>query len=152
MPVSSRVVDLKLWSQPRQFKRPRDGKTVAHECRTATGLSDDVVLGLNFIPDAIDIQNLDAELSAGEVNMNEFRQFCLQEHLSPDPQDKASAACFRAFRFGQPLAWLHFPAGPEGLPMAKQVLAWAQRGGYAITRGQSETSLAEGEIVSLWSH
>lgn len=145
-----RIVDLELWSLPLEAQMPFDGKLIAEECRTSTGLPDDVVLGLNFIPDATDITNLEISISSGEVTTQAFQEFCAKNNLLHDRNDSLSAGRFLAYAFGQPLAWLHFPACAEGLVMARQIFAWASSRRFLVVAAQGEASLSMDQLERYW--
>jgi len=145
-----RVIELELWSKPGSALLPQTGKSVAIACRRETGLSEQVVLGLNFVPDAADMRNLQLSLTEGEFCQAEFEQFCATRGLSADTNDNISAAEFLAHAVGQPLAWLHLPESREGLHMAHLVLGWAEKSGYLLRVGQSEPPLRTEELSCLW--
>lgn len=145
-----RIVDLELWSLPLDAQMPFDGKRIAEECRTSTGLPDDVVLGLNFIPDATDITNLEISISQGEVTTQAFQEFCAKHNLLHDRYDPLSAGRFLATAFGQPLAWLHFPAGAEGLEMARQLFTWASSRRFIVVAGRGEAPLSMDQLGQYW--
>jgi len=130
---------------------PLDGKRVAQDCRSATGLAPEVVLGLNFVPDETDVQNLEFMFSGQELTREEFLEFCASRGLVPDPANLVSAARFVAFACGQPLAWLHFPAEAIGLLMARSVWAWVAGLGYVICTGQGGTPLSQTEMENMWA-
>jgi hypothetical protein len=147
----NRIVDLELWSVPLEAQIPFDGKLIAEECRVSTGLPDDVVLGLNFIPDATDITTLDISISRGEVTTQDFQKFCAEHNLAQDRNDPLSSGRFLAYAFGQPLAWLHFPAGAEGLEMARQMFAWASSRRFIVVAAQGEAPLSMGQLEQYWN-
>ena len=70
-----RVIELELWSLPGASGSPLDGKAVAESCRAETGLSPEVVLGLNFVPDTTDVTNLRSLLDSAPESLKRFRQF-----------------------------------------------------------------------------
>jgi hypothetical protein len=146
------VIDLELWSRPKTATTPADGKRIAESCRAITRLPDDVVLGLSFVPDATDVINVCRLILDGDATVEEFNSFCVESGLSPDQQNVQSAACFFAYACGQPLAWLHFPATPDGREMAKSLVAWAKQEALVVTWGQGEPPLSEEEILQLWNH
>ena len=146
----NRVVELELWSKPRISVFPMDGKLVASACRDGTGLSEQVVLGLSFVPDETDTKNLQLALAEGELAQTEFEQFCARLGLHADTRDEISAGRFLTYAVGQPLAWLHLPENAEGLSMAASILAWAESKGYIVTLGKSEPPLGVDELPRLW--
>ncbi|MDZ7920213.1 hypothetical protein [Rhodoferax sp.] len=143
-------MDLELWSAPLDAQVPFDGKLVAEECRALTGLPGDVVLGLNFIPDITDLANLEISVASGEVTTQAFQEFCAKHNLTINRSDPFSAARFIAYAFGQPLAWLHFPAGAEGLEMARQVFAWASSRGFIVIALQGDKPLSMDQLEQYW--
>lgn len=145
-----RIVDLELWSLPLEAQMLFDGKLIAEECRTSTGLPDDVVLGLNFVPDATYITNLDISISRGEVTTQAFQEFCAKHNLLHDRNDPLSAGRYLAYAFGQPLAWLHFPAGGEGLEMARQMFIWASSRRLILVAAQGEAPLSMDQLGQYW--
>lgn len=145
-----RIVDLELWSLPLEAQMPLDGKLIAEECRASTGLPDDVVLGLDFMPDSTDVSNLEISISRGEVTSQAFQEFCAMHKLKHDRHDPRSACWFLACALGQPLAWLHFPAGIEGLGMAHQVFAWASNRKFILVPAQSEAPLSMDQLRRYW--
>jgi hypothetical protein len=145
-----RIVELELWSRPRTSIAPQDGKAVAEACRNDTGLSQEVVLGLNFVPDKSDVENLQLALAAGEVTLHEFKRYCAKQQLEPAINSTSSAAAFLAYANGQPLAWCHFPAGPEGYPMARLTLQWAGSMNLLLVIAHGEQSLREAHLAELW--
>ncbi|WP_087496116.1 hypothetical protein [Curvibacter sp. AEP1-3] len=146
-----RIVDLELWSRPLEAQMPFDGKLIAEECRASTSLPDDVVLGLSFLPDSTDISNLETSISRGEVTTQAFQEFCTEHNLRHDQNDPLSACRFLADAFGQPLAWLHFPADIEGLEMAQLMFAWASNRGFLLIDAQRESPLSMDQIRRYWS-
>jgi hypothetical protein len=145
------VVELELWSQPRSAGTPYDGKAIAERCRSETGLGSTVVLGLNFVPDAIDVENLRASLSAGELTREDFLEFCAGRRLEPDVRNERSASEFLAFANGQALAWLHLPAEETGLEMARTLVAWASRNTMQLRDGASTYEpLSKCHVFALW--
>ncbi|MBK1616693.1 hypothetical protein CKO44_24955 [Rubrivivax gelatinosus] len=114
-------------------------------------MPEDVVLGLNFVPDETDGQVLAAKFAKGDSSARQFEEFCLNQELPVDSGHAKSAAHFLAFTEGQPLTWLHFPASQEGQGMAASVYEWATTAGHIIRRGQGERALTETEIRALWS-
>jgi hypothetical protein len=146
----NRVVELELWSKPRISVFAEDGKLVASACRDGTGLSEQFVLGLSFVPDEMDTKNLQFALAEGELTQTEFEQFCARLGLRADANDETSAAQFLTYAIGQPLAWLHLPESAEGLSMANSILAWAEPKGYIVKLGQSEPALSADELSRLW--
>jgi hypothetical protein len=144
------VVDLELWSLPQRAAVPLDGKAIAEQCRLATSLPEEVVLGLSFVSDEADVAALAAALVEGE-SRERFEAFCRQQELPDDPSHPASAAHFLAFTEGQPLAWLHFPASLAGQSMALQALRWAASQGYVVRSGQGGPALSEAEVGALWA-
>lgn len=87
-----------------------NGKVVAAECRDATGLGADVVLGLNRVPDATKVKNVRSGLASAAFSEEEdFLSFCGAHGLTAHPGNAESAARFLAFTWRQALAWLHFP-------------------------------------------
>jgi hypothetical protein len=145
-----RIVDLEIWSYPRQATAPHDGKAVAEACRIATSTPHEVVLGLNFVPGEVDISLLASKLAAGETSEPEFKQFCQLQGLPSDVGNQKSAAHFIAFVEGQRLAWLHFPESSRGKDMALLVQRWATRVGHVIRACQGEGTLSEAEVLALW--
>lgn len=147
-----RVVDLELWSSPHSARVPFDGKAVADACRRATGLSPEIVLGLNFVPGPTDVTNTTAMLQSGEASQAEFQEFCVGQNLEPNPSSELSAARFLAFSLGQPIAWLHFPVAPEGRQAAQLVFQWSERERFIVVRGQGEQALSAVELSRFWPH
>jgi hypothetical protein len=127
-----------------------DGKQVAADCRASTGLSAEVVLGLNFAPASVDVVALERSLSRREFTAQEFKQFCLSSQLAPDPNDVQSAARCLVYVHGQSLAWLHLPAEREGLAMAMLVRDWVSNHDHVITDGLTERHLDHRELAGLW--
>lgn len=131
------IVELELWSLPRSVQTPFDGKDVADRCRTETGLAATVVLGLNFIPDVLDVQNLRTALKSGEHAIEDFTAFCTERGLDPEPGNERSASEFLAFAEGQAIAWLHLPAEEAGLNMARTLVAWAAHNDMQLRDGEA---------------
>jgi len=145
------VVELELWSLPRSARTPFDGKTVAERCRLETGMSPRVVLGLNFVPGAEDVQSLDGALATGEFRQEDFMAFCTERGLEPDPRHEQSAAEFLAFTQGQALAWVHLPAEEAGLTMARTLIAWAHQNEMQLRDGASTYEpLSEDQVYAYW--
>jgi hypothetical protein len=84
-----------------------------------------VVLGLNFVPDPTDVENLLASLSSGEICLEDFVAFCAERSLESNPRNERSAAEFLAFAEGQALAWLRVPAGEAGISIVRTLVGWA---------------------------
>ena len=147
-----RIVELELWSSPRQNTVPYDGKSVAEACSVATAVPREVVLGLNFVPSEVDVLLLARKVEAAETSKSEFEQFCRQRALLSEVGNQESAALFLAFSEGQPLAWLHFPVSGIGKDMALLVHRWAASSGYVIRLGQGEHELSEAGVLALWAN
>ncbi|WP_133001232.1 hypothetical protein [Luteimonas arsenica] len=148
----NRIVDLELWSLPRTAASPLDGKYVAEECRVASGLPDDIVLGLNYVPSDTYVRNLASAFEDSASLAVQFSSFCQDRGLPTEKECPKSAAHFLAFWEGQPLAWLHFPSAPEGREMAIRVHEWAEKCGYAIRAGQGAPELSKIEIQAFWQY
>jgi len=145
------VVELELWSLPGSPRTPFDGKTVAERCQLETSMSPRVVLGLNFIPGAEDVQSLGASLATGELRQEDFMEFCTERGLEPDPHKEQSAAEFLAFSQGQALAWLHLPAEADGLTMARTLVTWARQNEMQLRDGASTYEpLSEDQVYAYW--
>lgn len=144
------VLELELWSPPSAGKPPSSGHALAARCCAELGLPETVVLGLSFVPEAIDVENLKAALLEGELDEEEFQSFCAQESLLNDPTHAESAARFLALSFGQPLAWLHFPHTPSGAAMCRRVVQWARTESLAVVEPSELYCLANEAAVSLW--
>lgn len=145
------IVELELWSLPRVARTPFDGKDAAERCRSETGLASTVVLGLSFVPDSVDVQNLRNALQQGEVRQEEFRAFCLERGLESEAGNERSAAEFLAYVEGQALAWLHLPAEEGGLSMARTMVAWAASNSMQLRDGASTyEALSEKQVYALW--
>jgi hypothetical protein len=149
--VCASVVELELWSRPGASAAPFDGKVVAARCRSATGLSEEIVLGLNFVPDIADVDALRAAVASGELRREDFALFCEERGLDFSLDDAQSAAAFLAYAKGQPLAWLHVPAEPAGLRMASALAGWALRNGMELKDGaRTYEPLTESQFGGLW--
>jgi hypothetical protein len=145
-----RVVELELWSAPLVGEVPFEGKIIAATCRQSTGLPEDVVLGLSFVPDQTDVENLRLSLERAEVSLVDFQQYCARNGLPPDANNISSAAQYLSYVGGQPLAWLHFPASQEGRGMAKVAIEWANENGYLVKLPLQASPIGEGEANCLW--
>ncbi len=149
--MAPHIVELELWSLPRAALTPFDGKEVASRCRTETGLASNVVLGLNFVPDGVDVQNLRTALHDGALRHEEFLAFCAKGGLEPEPENERSAAGFLAYSEGQALAWLHLPAEEAGLNMARTMVAWAASNNMQLREAaRNYKPLSEREVYALW--
>lgn len=145
-----RVFELELWTRP-GLRSPLDGKAVAQDCRDATGLSELVVVGLNLLADETDPINLLKLLDADPSHHAAFHAFCSTEGLAPDVNDQASACRYLGYVNGQPLAWLHFPAGEPGPAMARGALGWALSKDFVLVEpGTSVQLLDEEALSSVW--
>ena len=147
-----RIVELELWSAPGSLTTPVDGKQVAEQCMRATSLPADVVLGLSFIPGDTDVEILKMLIAEGVTTKDHFEVYCQGAHLSAMPLSSESAARFIASVEGSSLAWLHFPASPDGREMALQVHRWASNAGYIVRKCQGEPALSELQVAALWQH
>ena len=145
------IVELELWLPPLSDRVPLEGKELAARCQRETGLSADVVLGLNFVPDQQDVEQLGRAVELGEVKAEDFHYFCITRGLPPDQEDTRSAAEFLVFIRGQSLAWLHLPAEPVGLEMAKTITRWAHENDIQIHDGDSTYELlSEEQVYGRW--
>jgi hypothetical protein len=145
------IVELELWLPPQSEGALLEGKEVAARCRQDAGLPSVVVLGLNFVPDEQDVEQLKRALDTEEVKPEEFQSFCEGRGLRSTPEDIRTAAEFLVFLQGQSLAWLHFPAEPSGLVMAKTLTRWAHENNMQVRDGASTYELlSEEQIYGLW--
>lgn len=150
-PAYPPIVELELWLPPLSERAPLEGKEVATRCRQETGLPSDVVLGLNFVPDEQDVEQLKHAVDMEEVGPDDFQNFCERRGLQPTPEDKRSAAEFLAFVHGQALVWLHLPAESSGLAMAKTLTRWALKNDLQVRDGASTYELlSEEQVYALW--
>jgi hypothetical protein len=146
-----RIVELELCSKPRDPRTPFDGKEIAINCRSDTGLSDQIVLGLSLVADVIDVQNLKSAFACGELSEEEFTFYSNARGLKSDKENQHSACQYLAFAEGQSLAWLHIPAEQTGLGIAKKLVLWAAQNGMEIRKGSSPFQLlSEEEIYEQW--
>lgn len=141
---------MELRSKPLSPAGVLEGKAVAERCRLSTGLSEDIVLGLSFVPDHTDVENLDLGLQSGEFSLSEFTGFCRLHELKPLPSDDLSAARFLAHVWGQPLAWLHLPDDGAGYAMAVKIFRWAESSGFLVTIGQGSSPISESSLAAFW--
>lgn len=145
------IVELELWLPPLSDSAPLEGKELAARCQRETGLPSDVVLGLNFVPDEQDVEQLKRAVEANEVKPEDFQSFCERRGLQPTPEDTRSAAEFLAFTRGQSLAWLHLPAEPSGLAMARTIVRWAHENNMRVHDGASTYELlSEEQVYERW--
>ena len=145
------IVELDLCLPPRSDRAPLDGKQLSARCQRETGLSSDVVLGLNFVPDEQDVEQLKRTHETEEVKPEDFQSFCLTRGLRPNPEDTRTAGEFLAFARGQRLAWPHLPAERPGLAMAKTIVRWAHENGLEVHDGASTYELLSDEqIYGRW--
>ena len=145
------IVELELCLPPLSDRAPLEGKQLAARCQRETGLSSDVVLGLNFVPDEQDVEQLKRALETEEVKSEDFHSFCETRGLRPNPEDTRSAAEFPVFARGQRLAWLHLPAEPSGLAMAKTIVRWAHDNNMEVhDEASTYELLSEEQIYGRW--
>ena len=145
------IVELELCLPPLSDRAPLEGKELAARCQSETGLAPDVVLGLNFVPDELDVSQLKRAFETEEVKPEEFHSFCEKRGLRPNPEDPRAAAEFLAFSRGQKVAWLHLPAEPAGLAMAKTIVRWARANKMDVHDGASTYELlSEAQIYGRW--
>jgi hypothetical protein len=145
------IVELELWLPPLSDRAPLEGKELAARCQRETGLPSDVVLGLSFVPDELYVEQLKRAIETNEVKAGDFQDFCERRGLLPTPENTRSAAEFLAFTRGQSLAWLHLPAEPSGLAMAKTIVRWAHENNLQVHDGASTYELlSEGQVYERW--
>jgi hypothetical protein len=145
------IVELELWLPPLSERAPLEGKELAARCQRETGLPPDVVLGLNFVPDVRDVEQLKRAIEMEEVKLENFQNFCERRSLRSSTEDTRSAAEFLVFVRGQSLAWLHLPAEPSGLAMAKTITRWAHENGMQVHDGSSTYELlTEEQVYGRW--
>lgn len=145
------IVELELWLPPQSDRAPLDGKELAARCLRETGLPSDVVLGLNFVPDEQDVEQLKRAVETNEVKPEDFQSFCKGRGLRPNPEDMKSAAEFLVFARGQSLAWLHLPAESSGLAMAKMIVSWARENNMQVHDSASTYELlSEEQVYGRW--
>ena len=145
------IVELELWLPPLSDHAPLEGKELAARCQRETGQPSDVVLGLNFVPDEQDVEQLKRALELEEVKPEDFQNFCERRGLRPTPEDPRSAAEFLVFIRGQSLAWLHFPAEPTGLAMAQTITRWANENNMQVHDGAGTYELlSEEQVYERW--
>lgn len=107
-----RVRELEAWSKPGQLLPANYGKELAEEF-WALGIPRDVYLGLNAIPDEIDVENLKLAINAGELTADDFLAFCRSNSLPADLTSADAACKFLEFSLGRCLAWVHLPEDDE---------------------------------------
>ena len=145
------IVELELWTRPWRHDSPLEGKDVAARCREETGLPADVVLGLSFVADEQDVEELARDLSNGDVELTDFERFCQERQLAADPTVPRSAAEFLASNRGQAVAWLHLPAELAGLEMARTLASWARNNDMRVHDGADTFEpLRDEQVHSLW--
>jgi hypothetical protein len=149
--LNPQIVELELWSMPGTKKTPFNGKEVAKRCREETGLPETVVLGLNFLPDPIDVQDLLKSLNRNELRIEEFLAFCADRGLEPSTENERAAAEFLACAAGQAIAWLHLPADKSGLNMAQTLVLWAAQNRMQLRHGDGNYEvLGESQVYAFW--
>lgn len=129
---------------------PLDGKAIAQACRVVTDVPDSIVLGLAFLPDDADVENVRMAMRDGECTHREFADFCAGQGLVPDVTDPFSAFRYSAYERGQLLAWLHFPETEAGLQMARKVLHWATASNHVLLAEPAGSALSEDDLPYFW--
>jgi hypothetical protein len=145
------IVELELWLPPLSDRAPLEGKELAARCQRETGLPSDVVLGVDFVPDEQDVEQIKHAFEMEEVEPAAFQDFCERRGLPPTPDATRSAAEFLVFIRGQSLVWLHLPAEPSGLAMAKTLWRWAHTNNMQVHDGASTYELlSEEQVYGRW--
>jgi hypothetical protein len=103
-----RIRELEAWSTPGNLLPTDYGKDLAQEL-WSFGISPDIYLGLNSIPDWTDIENLRLALASNELTIEDFSKFCSIHSLPPSPRHADSANKFLEYSLGRRLAWIHLP-------------------------------------------
>jgi hypothetical protein len=145
-----RIFELELWSRSGS-RAPLCGKTISQQCRDATGLSEEVVLGLSSLGDETDPVNLRRLFEACASQREVFLSFCREEGLTPSTQNQGAACRYLAYVNGQALAWLHFPAADPGPDMARTLLKWASSKNFVLVEPETSTQLLdEASLAQAW--
>jgi hypothetical protein len=107
-------------------------------------LPEGIVLGLSWVPDFTDSENLQLAFAQGELSESEFLAFCAAHDLLCDAGSNESAACFLSHKYGQPVAWVHLPASPDGLAFGQRVLQWAHQRGFCLVEPEGQYCILKG--------
>lgn len=126
------IFELEMWSRPNTCLPSGLGKDLKQTLDSILELDESIFLGLNFVPDKTDSENLLLALNNRELDLGDFHAFCKAWQLAPSTGNYESAARFLEFQYGRPLAWLHLPHDQRGLVALNKLLAWAVENGYTI--------------------
>lgn len=103
----SNIVEMEIFSKPKEFYHQDFGKTHVAPTFAKEGLPKEIVIGLSNIPDDTDMINLRLHLNGHEGNTKKYQEFCHKHHINPNSNE---AACkYLAYIEGTPLAWVHIP-------------------------------------------
>ncbi len=129
------IWELEAWSPP---GRPLDqdfGKLVLAPEMWREGISRDVFIGLSYVPDPIDCQNLKTDIREGVVSKKAFADFCNLNGLQCSMDDERSAASFLEFVNGRPLAWVHIPDDENANREATRINKLLEGKGFRLLNG-----------------
>ncbi|MGP4846339.1 hypothetical protein ACTXGQ_19620 [Marinobacter sp. 1Y8] len=126
------IVELEMWSSPGACLPAEFGKEFKVNIDSALELDDSIFLGLSFVPEKIDSENLSLSFRLGELAVEDFEVFCRFRGFEPNLQNHESAARFLEFEYGRPVAWLHLPYNNRGIRILNKLMSWAVKNGFSI--------------------
>lgn len=130
-----RVRELEAWSTPGKLLSSNYGKDLAQEF-WSLGVSRNVYLGLDDIPDQTDIENLRLAIEAGELAVEDFKRFCKAYSLPPNLESAESSCKFLEYSLGRRLAWIHLPQGSNS-QMLQDLISMLRDRGHLVVDPES---------------
>lgn len=121
-----KVCELELWSKP-NANLPEDvGLSLVKKAIIELEL-DKIIVGLSFLPDSTDVENLKICLAEKELDIFQFKSYCSKNNLSNDLNNAESAALFLEYEYGRPLAWIHIPTDVCLEETIQKIKNWAKK-------------------------
>jgi len=90
----NKIIELELWSKPENNLPKELGRQLACEVSKELQLEKDIVLGISFIPDGTDVENLKIGLSENELTISSFNRYCKAKKISNNINNQESASLF----------------------------------------------------------
>ncbi|MBU6953626.1 hypothetical protein [Hahella sp. HN01] len=118
------IFELEIWSQPGGCCNATQGLEIEKLLKKELPSSIDFIVGHDFSPNNIDVENLSISMQEKELKESNFKSFCIQRGLSPDLNDSESAARFLEYSYGRLLAWVHLPHDELGKEIFIKLVKW----------------------------
>jgi hypothetical protein len=127
-----KIYELEIWSAPNiSYSDTLSNVAALKKTLGAEDLAD-IVKFTDIIPDETDSENLEYALNQGELEIEEFEKFCIQNSLEVDLSSRESACKFLAEKYGACIAWVHLPHNDGGLGSYTRIINVIDNGSYQL--------------------